>query len=314
VITYQQCSNSGLAGNGKAVLFTKIGSIYDDLPEERYHFPRQYLGRMEASVGDWIIYYAPGRLTVESARRAGRRAYFATACLDRIEADQARPNHFYAFVRDYLEFDRVVPFKEGTHYYESKLGNPDGTTNACTAQNAVRHLPDREYDLILQAGFAPVLTAEPDLQNRTVAAGLSEEALVFDRPIVERLVVRPFRDAAFAMAVKTAYQDTCAITGFKIINGGGGSEVQAAHIQPVVDRGPDSVRNGIALCSTMHWMFDRGLISIDDDLSILVARSHVPDTVGRLINSSGRVRGPERVDFRPHPHFLAYHRREVFKG
>jgi hypothetical protein len=38
----------------KAVLVTKIGSIYDDLPEERYHFPRQYLGRMEASVGDWI--------------------------------------------------------------------------------------------------------------------------------------------------------------------------------------------------------------------------------------------------------------------
>jgi hypothetical protein len=33
----------------------------------------------------------------------------------------------------------------------------------------------------------------------------------------------------------------------------------------------------------MHWMFDRGLISIDDDLSILVARNRVPDTVGRLI-------------------------------
>ena len=90
--------------------------------------------------------------------------------------------------------------------------------------------------------------------------------------------------------------------------------MQAAHIRPVADQGPDSVRNGIALCGTMHWMFDRGLISIDDDLSILVARQRVPDTVSRLINSSGRIRGPERVDFRPHPHFLAYHRREVFKG
>ena len=76
----------------------------------------------------------------------GRRAYFATARVDRIEADQARPEHFYAFVRDYLEFDRAVPFKEGIHYYESKLGNPDGTTNAGTAQNAVRRLPDHEYD------------------------------------------------------------------------------------------------------------------------------------------------------------------------
>jgi putative restriction endonuclease len=60
----------------------------------------------------------------------------------------------------------------------------------------------------------------------------------------------------------------------------------------------------------MHWMFDRGLISIDDDLSILVARNRVPDTV----DPGGRLRGPERVDLRPHPHFLASHRREVFKG
>jgi hypothetical protein len=57
----------------KAVLVTKIGSIYDHLPEERYHFPLQYLGRMKTCVGDWIIYYEPGRLTGESARRPGRR-------------------------------------------------------------------------------------------------------------------------------------------------------------------------------------------------------------------------------------------------
>ena len=297
----------------KAVLVTKVGSIYDDLPEERYHFPRQYLGRMQACVGDWIIYYEPGRLMIESARREGRRAYFATAYVDRIEADPRRPGHFYAFVHDYLEFDRAVPFKEGTHYYENKLANPDGTTNAGTAQNAVRHLTDNEYDLILQAGFAPVLAPERDAVALKITRELSEQGLEFERPIIERLVARPFRDAAFAVAVKSVYQDTCAITGLKIINGGGHSEVQAAHIRPVAHQGPDSVRNGIALCGTMHWMFDRGLISIDDDLSILVARQRVPDTVSRLINSSGRIRGPERVDFRPHPHFLAYHRREVFK-
>jgi len=39
----------------KAVFITKINSIYDDLPEERYHFPRQYLSRVQATMGDWII-------------------------------------------------------------------------------------------------------------------------------------------------------------------------------------------------------------------------------------------------------------------
>ena len=43
-------------------------------------------------------------------------------------------------------------------------------------------------------------------------------------------------------------------------NGGGRAEAQAAHIQPVAENGPDSLRNGVALSSTFHWMFDRGLI------------------------------------------------------
>ena len=55
---------------------------------------------------------------------------------------------------------------------------------------------------------------------------------------------------------------TCAMTGIKIINGRGLPEVQAAHIQPVSNRGPDSVRNGLALSGTVHWMFDRGLITL----------------------------------------------------
>ena len=61
------------------------------------------------------------------------------------------------------------------------------------------------------------------------------------------------------------------MTGLRIINGGGRSEVQAAHIRPVASSGPDSVRNGLALSGTAHWMFDRGLLSIGDDYSILIA-------------------------------------------
>lgn len=42
--------------------------------------------------------------------------------------------------------------------------------------------------------------------------------------MIERLTRRPFREAAFALAVKRAYADTCALTGLKIINGGGRAE------------------------------------------------------------------------------------------
>jgi len=89
--------------------------------------------------------------------------------------------------------------------------------------------------------------------------------------------------------------DTCAVTGLKLINGGGRSEVQAAHIRPVADRGPDSVRNGLALSGTVHWMFDRGLISVDDDYNLLIASGGVPDTITRLINPERRLLVPERT-------------------
>jgi putative restriction endonuclease len=143
---------------------------------------------------------------------------------------------------------------------------------------------------------------------------LAEEPEEFGRPVVERVTSRPFRDAAFSEAVKTAYQNTCAITGLKIINGGGRSEVQAAHIKPVAASGPDSVRNGLALCSTVHWMFDRGLLSLDDDYTIIMAKSRVPEPVQRLINPDGRLRLPVRPELRPHPQFLRFHREKVFRG
>lgn len=82
----------------------------------------------------------------------------------------------------------------------------------------------------------------------------------------------------------------------KLINGGGRAEVAAAHIRPVEANGPDIVSNGLALSGTAHWMFDRGLISLSDDLDILISR-HVndPDGVRAFINRSGRAIAPQKM-------------------
>ena len=45
-----------------------------------------------------------------------------------------------------------------------------------------------------------------------------------DRPIIERLSRRPFRDRVFSTGIKRAYDNTCAISGLRIINGGGRAE------------------------------------------------------------------------------------------
>ena len=49
----------------KVVFTIKIGSSYDDRPEEYYHFPRTYLAQAQSAVGDHIIYYEPRRLSLE---------------------------------------------------------------------------------------------------------------------------------------------------------------------------------------------------------------------------------------------------------
>jgi putative restriction endonuclease len=299
----------------KAIFTTKADPTYDDLPEERYHFPRTYLRQVEAARGDWIVYYEPRRRSDDLSSRGGRQSYFATARVDRIEADPGRPDHFYAFVSAFLEFDRPVPFREGQRYFEAGLERDDGKTNKGAFGRAVRALSDAEYDLILHAGFTRTLgelSEQVPVDQET--SDLDEEAIPFRRPVIEQIVRRPFREAAFAARVKDAYDNTCAMTGLKIINGGGRAEVQAAHIRPVAHDGPDSIRNGLALSGTVHWMFDRGLISADDDGSILIAKDRLPDTVSRLLREDRRLATPTQSSFGPHAQFLRYHRERIFKG
>ena len=137
----------------KAVLTSKVDSSYDDLPEERYHFPRTYLKQAEAAVGDWIVYYEPRRSSSDLSSRGGRQVYFATARVQGIERDPNLADHFYARVSDFLEFDRPIPFKDGQFYYESSLQRDDGGTSKGAFGRAVRSISDVEYDRILQAGF-----------------------------------------------------------------------------------------------------------------------------------------------------------------
>ena len=180
----------------------------------------------------------------------------------------------------------------------------------------MRALPDAEYENILQVGFASVLNEEQPTTSTEAEpfGGFAEPQATFERPIVERLVTRPFREAAFSGSIKAAYNDTCAFTGLKIINGGGRSEVQAAHIRPVAASGPNSLRNGLALCGTVHWMFDRGLISIADNHELLFSNGKLPKSVMRILNAERRLLAPTRPDQAPHQIFLRWHRENVFKG
>jgi putative restriction endonuclease len=134
--------------------------------------------------------------------------------------------------------------------------------------------------------------------------------------IVLSILNRPFRDATFATNIKKAYSYSCAITGIKLANIDKHYEVEAAHIKPIGNnhKGPDPIRNGLALSRTFHWMFDKGLITISDKYRIITDKKLIPDQYLNLINKSGELLLPNNNKLFPRTKFLEYHRDNIFKG
>jgi putative restriction endonuclease len=298
----------------KAVFDTKPGSGYDDDIVRRYHFPTTgvgYLTAAEAAVGDWIVY--------RGTRRGGQIGYMAVAQLVAIHPDPASGKHAYAIVENYLPFDRLVPFSNQGSYWEAParaVGDPR-KVGATLQGKAMRPLADADFSAIVTAGLSETLS--PENAVRLGLTGVGDVPAIFDydavpgldhvRRVEAMLVNRKIRDANFRRQVCEAYDDRCAVTGLRIINGGGRSEVQAAHIWGVGQGGPDVVQNGLALSGTVHWLFDRHLISLTDDYRLLVSHNKVPAELRVLFERQmDRIHLPKDERLWPHPTYVERHR------
>lgn len=294
-----------------AVLLHRSDSIYDDSPAERYQFPPQYLGGIQACVGDWIVYLEPSKVRET-------RGYFAVAKVQQVIPDPGTPGMYIALIEpgSYLDFANPVPFNGPAGIMERGVLNDEGRISG-RAQSAVRPLSPADFHRIVTAGLDEPETLLPRVGDNS-RAELDEEQAPFvyeqERERVSQLTSRLVRDRVFRRIVLQAYDQRCAITGLKLINGGGRAEVEAAHIRPVEANGPDTLTNGMALSGTMHWMFDRGLIGLSDDLDILVSRQvNDPDGVRAMFNRTGKAIVPRRPSQRPHRRFLEWHRENRFK-
>lgn len=289
----------------KGVFVIRSDSPYDDQPEIHYQFPAQYLSRASQFVGDWTVYYEPVK--------AGARGYHAAAKVLRIVPDPTRTAHYLALIEpgSYVTFEQDVPFRVSGELVERGILNDRGQISG-RAQSAVRPISDQDFNRIVAIG----LPDEPELLPRS-GPFVVEDQEPFDIPRDRTLVLssRAKRDRAFRKRVLEAYDCRCALTGLKLINGGGRAEAEAAHIRSVEANGPDIITNGIALSGTVHWMFDRGLISLSDSLDILLS-TKINDIEGvrKIINPNGHARLPSRTEWRPHPRYLQWHREACFAG
>ena len=72
---------------------------------------------------------------------------------------------------------------------------------------------------------------------------------------------------AFRILVTGAYNRCCAITGEKTL-----PVLDAAHIKPHAENGPNRIDNGLLLRSDLHKLLDKGYLTVTPDYRIEVSR------------------------------------------
>jgi putative restriction endonuclease len=289
----------GIAG----VIVTRRFASYKDVPGILYHYPKaRYHEHVVALQGHLVLAYEPRRGgRAQDSGSGGRSAFVALAFLGNIWDDPDDPTHAYVETLQFQEFPTPVPIRETVIPGKS-------------LEHAVHEIPYNVAEDILGRGFALFRDQEAARVREGLADLMLPEELT-KRPLIEVVAKRPLRDASFRYrVVEKVYGGRCAISGLRMTNGRGRAEADAAHIRPVSADGPDSVRNGLALTKTIHWAFDRGLVSLADDGRILTVERGIDHSMRTLFRADGLAFLPKDPMDWPHPSFLAWHRKFVFKG
>lgn len=149
----------------KGIFVHRTDSIYDDSPAEQYQFPRQYLTRVSACIGDWIIYYEPSKIRYT-------RGYFAVAKVAHVVPDPTAREMYLALIEPgtYLDFPNPVPFNGPLGLVERGVLNEQGKISG-RAQSAVRPLSIEDFNRIIDLGiaeddsFLPRITGEANISG-----------------------------------------------------------------------------------------------------------------------------------------------------
>ena len=133
--------------------------------------------------------------------------------------------------------------------------------------------------------------------------------LIGFRHYVESRRVRIARSSAFPRRVGREYEWKCAVSGISLRTPSGLSEIEASHIVPVNEGGTDDMRNGLALCQSLHWAFDHGLFGIDSDRTVYVPyKVRNMEENGFIKRFQGkRIEEAGNAGLRAHPNAFAWH-------
>jgi putative restriction endonuclease len=170
--------------------------------------------------------------------------------------------------------------------------------------------------------WGPVDTRDIPVPETEIVASLADQHTheaapleLFDNTaaLQETRTKRIARSQAFSRRLLPLYEHRCAVCGHAHAAGNGVTEAEAAHIVPRGLKGADDARNGIALCRSHHWAFDRGLFGVRPDRRIIVRPAAGADARNAhlLPHGGALVREPSNAALRPAANALAWHLQNV---
>jgi len=175
---------------------------------------------------------------------------------------------------------------------------------------------DRDPSLVGRLTRA-LLTADfpPSLHEDICAeTGLEPADGELPAAVLRRL---PPRDPGFRLRVLEAYRFRCAFCDYDGWLGGRPVGLDAAHVRWRAYEGPDDPANGLSLCALHHRLFDRGVLGLTRDRTIVVSsafRARSPVAARLVHDLAGRpVRSPDggaECD----PVHIDWHAAQVFRG
>lgn len=119
------------------------------------------------------------------------------------------------------------------------------------------------------------------------------------------------RSGLFKREISKVYKNTCAISNLRVDALADISMIDACHIIPFSESYNDTISNGIALCPNLHRAFDRGLISISNDYTVIVSNQFKESLNSNYTISqyeSKKILLPDNQNHFPNLESLAHHR------
>ncbi len=232
------------------------------------------------------------------------------------------PNKQYFFKGDYAIFEKL--FDEEQAYYTLSRITPEDVGYEIISNLMATKAPGNGANLTIETEFdfikKPHLTQEDGIIITQEAQNViqKESDAIINSETKENSILSDekamgssfFNSVLFRELVMNAYEYKCAITG-KAIKYKDLYNLEAAHIKPQAHQGTFLPCNGIAMSRDMHFAFDKGFFTIDDNYTIIVSEELKNDWFYNEYNGK-KIFVPIEPFYRPNLIYLKHHRENVF--